>query len=413
MDRRFAVVAVCALMLGSACDNAAAPAADAAVGETTGAETTGGTDAQPTADVAIAQDTPRAGQDAVALADQAVAADVAPIADVPAAEVATPDAKQPTGPYPSELKMQLGTWVMQPKAETTRCMVKRLDNPDEVWVHEIQTVLAKGSHHLIVYRSDATEEVLVPVKCTPFTETLSGGNIPLMITQIPKETLTLPKGVAFKFAPKQMIRIEAHYLNYYSDPIDTGADIKFVTLPPAEVKDEADMLFYGTPDFSLKPGKPYSTPWNYIDVWKDTKVFAVTGHTHQYGTNVEIGLAQGGTNVDAPLIYPGKDKPFDWAEAPLQQFDPPLQFKGNEGFQYRCSWLNTSNKQVGFGESANQEMCFFWAYYYPSKGYRMCINPGKWKNQAPDMITDPICCPDSPICGLIKSYLGSGQFGGG
>ena len=24
---------------------------------------------------------------------------------------------------------------------------------------------------------------------------------------------------------------------------------------------------------------------------------------------------------------------------------------------------------VGFGESANNEMCFFWAYYYPSHGF--------------------------------------------
>ena len=94
-------------------------------------------------------------------------------------------------------------------------------------------------------------------------------------------------------------------------------------------------------------------------------------------------------------------------------YDPPLEFKAGQGFQYRCSWYNGSSKNVRFGESANQEMCFFWAYYYPSKGYRMCINPGKWKQQAPDLITDPVCCPDSPFCGIIKSYISSGAFGGG
>ena len=351
-------------------------------------------DAAPTDAAAVAETGAQPGPDAIA--------DATVPAELPAAEAG------PTGPYPVELKLQLITWQMQPKDETTRCMIKRLDNPDSVWVHEIQTVLAKGSHHLIVYRSDATEEQLVPFKCTPFTETLSGGNVPLMITQIPKETLTLPKGVAFKFAPKQMIRIEAHYLNYYKDPIDTSADIKFVTVPIKEVEHEADMLFYGTPDFALKPGKETMTPWNYIDVWPDTKVFAVTGHTHQYGTDVQIGLAQGGTDANAPLIYPEKDKPFQWDEAPLTVFNPPLQFKANEGFQYRCKWNNTSTKTIGFGESANQEMCFFWAYYYPSKGYRMCINPGKWKDQAPGIITDPICCPDSPFCGLVKNYLSKG-----
>ena len=27
-----------------------------------------------------------------------------------------------------------------------------------------------------------------------------------------------------------------------------------------------------------------------------------------------------------------------------------------------------------FGESANNEMCFFWAYYYPSKGAYVCVH---------------------------------------
>lgn len=319
----------------------------------------------------------------------------------------------PVKPYPTELKLGLTPWTMQPKEETTRCILKRLDNETEVWVHQIHSKLAKGSHHLIVYRSDATVEQPEPKKCTPFTETLSGGNVPLMISQVATETLTLPKGVAFKFAAKQMIRIEAHYLNYYKDAIETGADITFSTLPKDKVENEADMLFYGTPDFSLKPGKATTTPWNFIDVWPGTKVFAATGHTHALGTDVQIALAQGGTSTDAPLVYPPKDKPFDWAEAPMAVYDPPLEFKAGQGFQYRCSWFNSTTKSVGFGESANKEMCFFWAYYYPSKGYRMCINPGSWKNQAPDLITDPVCCPDSPLCGLIKTYLGSGGFGGG
>ncbi|MSQ85043.1 MAG: hypothetical protein EXR77_19580 [Myxococcales bacterium] len=315
--------------------------------------------------------------------------------------------------YPKDLKLGLMPWTMQPKAETTRCLLKRLDNVDTVWVHQIVTKMAKGSHHLIVYRSDATEEQLTTKECTPFTETLSGGNVPLMITQIANETLTLPKGVAFKFLPKQMIRLEAHYLNYFKEPIETGADITFETLPPAQVENEADMLFYGTPDFAIKAGKSLTTPWNYIDVWPGTKVFAATGHTHQYGTDVQIGLAKGGTSVAAEMVYPPKDQPFNWAESPMAQYNPPLEFKANEGFQYRCSWFNSSAKNVGFGESANQEMCFFWAYYYPSKGYRMCINPGKWKDQAPDLITDPVCCPDSPLCGLIKNYISKGGFGGG
>ena len=34
------------------------------------------------------------------------------------------------------------------------------------------------------------------------------------------------------------------------------------------------------------------------------------------------------------------------------------------GFRFTCSWNNTSDTTVRFGESAEDEMCFFWAYYY-------------------------------------------------
>ncbi|MBM4345416.1 MAG: hypothetical protein FJ100_18750 [Deltaproteobacteria bacterium] len=397
-------------LAGWACDGGSAAAtADVAVA----ADGVAGTDAAAAADTeAGGQRADAVGAEAASVPGDAVA-DLAADPDGGALDQVEPADADPPKPYPAELKLGLTPWTMAPKEETTRCILKRLDNEVDVWVHQIHTKLAKGSHHLIVYRSDATIEQPEPKKCTPFTETLAGGNVPLMISQVAQETLSLPKGVAFKFAAKQMIRIEAHYLNYYKDPIETGADISFSTLPKDKVVHEADMLFYGTPDFSLKPGKSTTTPWNFIDVWAGTHVFATTGHTHQYGTDVQIALAQGGTQTDAPLVYPPKDKPFDWAEAPMAVYDPPLQFKAGQGFQYRCSWYNPTTKNIGFGESANQEMCFFWAYYYPSKGYRMCINPGQWKKQAPDLITDPVCCPDSPLCGLIKSYLSSGGFGGG
>jgi hypothetical protein len=305
----------------------------------------------------------------------------------------------------------IGDWVMKPKQEVTRCVLKRLDNEGDIFVHAIHTKLWKGSHHLIVYRSEATQEKPVPFDCDPFTETLVGDNIPLMISQVKEETLAFPQGVAFKFKAKQMVRLEVHYVNYSKiDDITAHADVEFQTLDPKQLKAEADMLFYGTPDFYIPKGQSFTTPWNFIDVWPNTNIWALTGHTHKLGTNVEIALAQGPqqTVATSQIVYPPKDLPYDWEEPPVASFEPPLTFKSGHGFAYRCMWHNTTDKSVGFGESAEKEMCFFWGYYWPSKGYRMCINPGKFKNRAPELITDPICCPDSALCPLIKQFLANG-----
>ena len=306
-------------------------------------------------------------------------------------------------------KTFIGDWKMKPKSEVTKCVLKRLDNEGTMWVNAISTKINKGSHHLIVYRSEAKTEVLEPFECTPFTETLSGDNVPLLISQVSAETFKLPAGVAFKFSKNQMIRLESHYFNYSSEEVTAHGDVEFHTLAAKDFQHEADLIFYGSPDFNIPKGKTYSTPWNFIDVWPDTKVFALTGHTHKLGTNVEIAHYDGTTPI-APkvdqVVYPPKGEPYSWEEPPTAHFDPPTTFKPGHGLAYRCTWNNTTDQNVGFGESANKEMCFLWGYYYPSKGYRMCINPGKWANQAPPgLIPDPVCCPDSALCPLIKSYL--------
>lgn len=112
-----------------------------------------GSEIAPTADVPV---------------DSQPVADAAPPADaVVAADAGKPDngivADVPEFIPAAVYSTNLSAWTMQPKEETTRCVVKRLDNAGEIWINAISTKLAKGSHHLIVYRSDATVEELVPL----------------------------------------------------------------------------------------------------------------------------------------------------------------------------------------------------------------------------------------------------------
>jgi hypothetical protein len=359
---------------------------------------------------------PTATSDAVAT-DLATTSDASTSNSVDATATAT-DAITADVPAPATataLKLHIGDWTMKPKQEVTRCVIKRLDNVDPVFVHALHSKAVKGSHHLIVYRSDDTVEKPEPFDCDPFAETLSGNNIPLMISQVYEETLTLPAGVAFEFQPKQMIRLEMHFLNYFKEDVTAKADVTFDTLPPAEVKDKADMFFYGTGSFSLPPGKVTTTPWNWLPMWEGAKVFALTGHEHALGTNVEIALQSTGTDAPSQAVYPPPGKAFDWAEPPMAQFDPPLAFDKMGGLSYRCTWNNTTDKTVTFGESANQEMCFLWGYYYPSKGYRMCVNTSeieqKYARKYGIDLGPYICCPDDALCGLLKQWLGQATSG--
>ncbi|PKN54919.1 MAG: hypothetical protein CVU56_23980 [Deltaproteobacteria bacterium HGW-Deltaproteobacteria-14] len=387
-------ILACFALFAAACDGEPA---------TTGAADT----AQAVSDAVEAPpDTATAAADTAAATsdpDTTSAADTgAPPADT--ADTGAPaDTSGPVAPPPIVATSSTGTgeWTMGTGVEKTKCVVKRLDNAEEMWVSQVRTDLGAGSHHMIVYITDATEERAAPFDCDPFVETLKGQTFPLMITQIKHETLTFPPGVAFRFAPHQMVRIEAHFINYFPDDISAHGEVHFDAIAADRVTDEANLLFYGNPDFEIPAGQSYTTPWRFIDVPAGTKIFAVTGHEHQLGEDVEIRYADGPEDEGQP-IYPTEDDPFTWDEPPVEYFDPPLAFAEGQGVRYRCTWDNPTDKKVGFGESANSEMCFLWAYYYPSQGYRLCVNPGEIGG---GVAGDQVCCPGHWVCDYITQFL--------
>jgi hypothetical protein len=81
--------------------------------------------------------------------------------------------------------------------------------------------------------------------------------------------------------------------------------------------------------------------------------------------------------------------------------DPVFNVPTNGGFRFQCDYNNTSSNTITFGESATKEMCFFWAYYYPSKGAKVCFHT---KKLGTDM---NVCCPGSST---LCSLLGAGGF---
>jgi hypothetical protein len=53
-------------------------------------------------------------------------------------------------------------------------------------------------------------------------------------------------------------------------------------------------------------------------------------------------------------------------------------------------------------------MCFFWAYYYPSTGSRVCMHTDKYQGGI------DICCPGpSLICDVIISKIDADSGSGG
>ncbi|GAC1575053.1 MAG: hypothetical protein NVS3B20_06680 [Polyangiales bacterium] len=293
--------------------------------------------------------------------------------------------------------VNFGPITVPPHVERTQCVVKRLGNSEKIHAGAFHNVLGDASHHMIVYRVGDAVEQPTPFDCKPFTDTLdpTKGST-LMITQKRDETLALPKGVAYTLDANQMIRLEMHYINASAKEKTLTSSTTVTKVADADFQNEADFLFIGDPDISLPPGQKTTLGPIFFPLPKelaDSKFFAITGHEHQFGTNVKVATASNDTDPGTP-VYDVAD--WTWSEPKTVIAEPAFSAPPNGGFRFSCEWTNTSSANVKFGESADNEMCFFWAYYYPSKGTKVCFHTAQG---GPPV---DFCCPGSSYCKFLK-----------
>lgn len=289
--------------------------------------------------------------------------------------------------------------------ESTQCVWMRLSNAAEIKVNQMHNVLNAASHHLIVYKDDMdTTEQLTPVPCEPFTGALntSGMIAPIAITQKHDDMIFLPDRVAYTFGANQMVKLEMHYLNASDTDQEVQATVDFFAADPATIDHEAAILFTGSPDIDIQAGETktlhqFFTVPDYLDL-SQAKIFAITGHTHKLGTNVSVRV---GPSKTGPMTDVYAPNPFKWDEPETKTYNgDPFSVPQGGGFDFECSWTNSTNAAVKFGEATTDEMCFFWAYYYPSQGSKVCIHTDQYGGA--NGIN--ACCPGDPtICSLIEN----------
>ncbi len=302
----------------------------------------------------------------------------------------TPDAFVPPA---DSYSLVWGPVTVQPGDENTQCVTLKLGNLSQIHVGQIHNALEGGSHHLIVYRTNDTTEITTPIDCDPFVDTFDPERgSPIMVTQKHIETLTLPEGVAFTLGPEQMIRLEMHFVNTTESAAEVKATSTFVPMSDAAFQYEADFLFIGDVSIDLPPNSVSTVGPSFLQIpaeYHGVNYFGITGHTHKLGLNVTIHSAAD-SGDPGTSIYDHED--WSWSEPETSYFTPAFKLPDGGGFRFACDYNNTTNQSVGFGESVNDEMCFFWAYYYPSHGSKVCAVYN----------TTSVCCPGNDLCQFIQ-----------
>lgn len=86
-------------------------------------------------------------------------------------------------------------------------------------------------------------------------------------------------------------------------------------------------------------------------------------HMHKLGVYAKLVLTQAGQQM---VLH---DAPFSFDEQRIYPFRPDVVVNTGDSFATTCSYNNTTDQTVRFGQNTENEMCFNFVLYYPKGGF--------------------------------------------
>ena len=177
-------------------------------------------------------------------------------------------------------------------------------------------------------------------------------------------TRVMPEGVAMQMPTSGLI-LELHYYNNSGVAQGDRSGVRFCTAPRGTRPNLAGVHFTGTEGICLPPGQTREVtgecrPSNpqtihIIDIWP---------HMHELG--VQMTLAVNRTNGRREVIH---DAPFDFNSQVGYATDVMMQ--PGDTLTTTCRYANTTGKEVPFGETTQEEMCYGFVTAWPVGSLQM------------------------------------------
>ena len=180
----------------------------------------------------------------------------------------------------------------------------------------------------------------------------------------------MPTDVALRLPPPGSgIMIEWHFYNAAGVPETDASSVEVCVQPSGTAKNLAGMTWLGTENFNGPLGMPPKVVSEFsgtcfpsragMNATDPIRIFTLWPHMHQYGRHMKSVVARANGAVEEVF-----EKPFDFNYQITYAAAVDL-FPG-DAITSTCTFENTSNANVAFGPSSDQEMCYQFAYSYPA-----------------------------------------------
>jgi hypothetical protein len=261
--------------------------------------------------------------------------------------------------FAMDLRVPAGT-------ELHRCVYAQFPTDRGVLaVPKVESHYTPGSDHLLAYRSELTaipddKQGLLDCYMSGASAQERGSYYE---AQQPEEQRELPKGIAHKFQPGEVLILEAHYLNSTDKDIDAHVELITHLMDVNKVEQEAGTIFFNDVNINVPPHGTGRTSMS-CPLPQDISLAQLWSHMHARGTKFVAKTDDAEAQKALGTLY----EELDWAEPRPRIYpsDPPVVLHSGSRIEFGCEFQNDTDMTFRFGQSAETgEMCILHGMYWP------------------------------------------------
>ncbi|MEY4581340.1 MAG: hypothetical protein RL701_6043 [Pseudomonadota bacterium] len=170
----------------------------------------------------------------------------------------------------------------------------------------------------------------------------------------------LPPGIAMQLKPGQQLILNLHLFNTTDKAIQGVSGTLVKLSQDDQIKSYAEGLLAGPINLAI-PARARTTQSGVCTVDHDSTIFAVIPHMHQLGVHLKA-VAHSSSMGEVML----SDRPYDFESQTVYPLAQEIPMKKGDTIAVDCTYENTTNTSVVFGESSLDEMWFAGIYRYPA-----------------------------------------------
>lgn len=251
---------------------------------------------------------------------------------------------------------------------------------DDIGLHDIHTYQGQNGHHMLLMGTSASTIDYPDGAMVECSGEFGGFQMAdLEPLGLPNETtragvdevsMPLPDGMAVKLHTGDRYVLQSHYLNTTQQTLLIGDKAVITAIPADDVAEDhwVAPLIFNRDDFLIPAGEAASSSFD-CTIDEDWNVLYWTGHMHEWGTAIRIGIA----GEDPFYSIPEWDPVYRDAPPYNDYSSAPFAVAAGTTFTTTCDWFNDTDEDLAYPN----EMCDSIAMVYPQKTATICDGDGQ------------------------------------